>query len=40
MAVSLMSVAFISLEREHRASMFNSMKVSNRRVVAPAKFAD
>ena len=40
MAVSLMSISFYSLHREHRASMFNSLKASNRVAANSARFAD
>ena len=40
MAMSLMSVSLYSLHREHRASLFNSLKASNRTEANPARFAD
>ncbi|MBL4725169.1 MAG: hypothetical protein JKY83_00555 [Rhizobiaceae bacterium] len=40
MAVSLMGVAFYSQQREYRAYLFNSLKVSNRKVATPARFVD
>ena len=40
MAMSLMGVAMYCQQREYRASLFHSLKVSNRRVATPARFVD